>query len=81
MLTPSKPFLWFCLKDVKERVYKKMQGEYGGKCREKEDQEIQITKIRISGEKEREGAKGQTKMKDYSFAGLSYEICQEPRLY
>ena len=58
-----------------------MQSEYGGKCREKEDQEIQITKIRISGEKEREGAKGQTKMKDYSFAGLSYEICQEPRLY
>ena len=81
MLTPSKPFLWFCLKDVKERVYKKCKVNYGGKCREKEDQEIQITKIRISGEKEREGAKGQTKMKDYSFAGLSYEICQEPRLY
>lgn len=58
-----------------------MQGEHGRKCREKEDQEIQITKIRISGEKEREGAKGQTKMKDYSFAGLYYEICQEPRLY
>lgn len=34
-----------------------MQAEDGRKCREKEDQEIQITKIRISGEKEREGAK------------------------
>ena len=31
-----------------------MQGEYGGKCRKKEDQEIQIAKIRISCEKERE---------------------------
>lgn len=30
-----------------------MQGEYGGKCREKEEQEIQITGIRNSGEKER----------------------------
>lgn len=58
-----------------------MQGEYGGKCRKNEDQEIQITKIRISGEKEREGAKGQTEMRDYSFAGLYYEICQEPRLH
>lgn len=27
----------------------------------KEDQEIQITKIRISGEKEREGARGRLK--------------------
>lgn len=37
----------------RESVYK-MQAEDGRKCREKEDQEIQITKIRISGEKERE---------------------------
>lgn len=46
-----------------------MQGEYGRKVRERENQEIQITRKKFQV-KRKERAYGQAKMKDHIFAGL-----------